>query len=164
MVCGRLNVDRSVVRCRDGGGSIASPRRNGDGLTRDDRGRAESALHCVDHGADVVAGERALRDRPQRVARLDDDVLHVRESLGGGEGQPTERRTRTRDRQHEAQADQRGEDAPASVDGALMAARRPGAGLTIGLDQSQPSIRLGGRKDAEIVAESGLELENCGHW
>jgi hypothetical protein len=142
---------------------MASRRGDRDGLTRDDRRRTERTLHRVDHRANVVAGERALRDRPQRVARLDDDVLHVRESLGGGEGQPAERRTRTRDRQHEAQADQRGEDAPASVDGALMAARRPGAGLTIGLDQTEPPNRLGGRRDAEIVAESGLELEDCGH-
>ena len=92
-------------------------------------------------GPDVVARHGALRDRPQRVARLDDDVLHVRETLGGGEGRPAERRPRTRDRQHEAQADQRGEDAPASIDGTLMAARRSGAGLTIGLDQPQAPDR-----------------------
>ena len=68
-------------------------------------------------------------------------MLHVRETLGGGEGRPAERRPRTRDRQHEAQADQRGEDAPASIDGTLMAARRSGAVLTIGLDQPQAPDR-----------------------
>jgi hypothetical protein len=143
---------------------MASGCRDGNGLTGDDRRRAERSLHGVDHGPDVAAGNRALRDRPQGVARLDDDELHVRESLGGREGPPSKRRTRTRDRQHEAQADQRGEDAPTSVYGALMAARRPGARLTIGLDRTQPPHRVGGREDAETVSESGLELEDCGHW
>ena len=104
--------------------------------------RAERAHHRVDDRAHVVARRRRARAIDHSVSPgCDDDVLHVRETLGGGEGRPSERRPRTRDRQHEAQADQRGEDAPTSVDGTLMAARRSGAGLTIGLDQTQTRDR-----------------------
>ena len=86
-------------------------------------------------------------------------MLHVRETLGSGEGRLAEHRPRTRDRQHEAQADQRGEDAPASIDGTLMAARRSGAMLTmgLGLDQPQPPHR------GDRVVETGFELEDGGH-
>ncbi|MDP9336472.1 MAG: hypothetical protein M3Q30_24595, partial [Actinomycetota bacterium] len=86
-----------------------------------------------------------------------------------------------RDRQHEAQADQRGEDAPTSIDGTLMAARRPGAGLTIGLDGPQAlgldgpqalgldgpqALGLDGPQapdGSDRVIEPGLELEDSGH-
>jgi hypothetical protein len=93
---------------------------------------------------------------------LDDHELHVRETLGGGDG-PAERRPRTYDRQYEAQADQRGEDAPASIDGTLMAARRSGAVLTIGLDQAQRRARRDGVIVIFGVEVAGLELEDRGH-
>jgi hypothetical protein len=93
---------------------------------------------------------------------LGDHELHVRETLGGGDG-PAERRPRTYDRQHEAQADQRGEDAPASIDGTLMAARRSGAVLTIGLDQAQSRAWHAGVVVIFGVEVAGLELEDRGH-
>jgi len=65
--------------------------------------------------------------------------------------------------QHEAQADQRGEDAPASIDGTLMAARRSGAVLTIGLDQAQSYAWHDGVVVIFGVEVAGLELEDRGH-
>ena len=68
-----------------------------------------------------------------------------------------------RDRQHETQADQRGEDAPPLVDGAVMAARRPGAELTIRLDQPQPPDGIAGVHESGLGLEAGLEVQDCGH-
>jgi hypothetical protein len=56
----------------------------------------------------------------------------VREALRSREGRPLERRTRTRHRQHEAQAGQRGKQAPTPKHGGRRAARGLGAGLTVG--------------------------------
>ena len=92
--------------------------------------------HGVDDGPDVVAGrERARRSTTacRRAARRTCCTCGRRPGVARDD--PPSAAARTRDRQHEAQADQRGENAPAAIDGALMAARRPGAGLTVGLGQ-----------------------------
>ena len=76
-------------------------------------------LELVDDRTGILTRSEPLRDRPQRVAGTHRDGGHVRRSraaLGGGEGGAPERGTRLRHHQHEQDAHQSHDDAPAPVD------------------------------------------------
>ncbi len=113
----------------------------------------------VDDHAGIAIGGDLPRDRPERVARLDDYGPHVREALGGGEGRPLERGTRTRHRHHEAHADQRSQNPPSSQDsGPRASSGRPRPGLTVGPGR----VARPGRID-ETRIQIEIEFQNGRH-
>jgi hypothetical protein len=87
-----------------------------EGLARDQRAVAVDGGELVDDRARILAWSETLGDPPERVARLDDDVLHRRggrAAPGSCEGRAPERGTRLPRHDHDPKREHRDRDASA---------------------------------------------------